>query len=487
MDFSKWPEKRLLVTNILLDPLNPRIPPTDQKLDQRTLIADLVYHDKVDELARNIANNGYFPIESLIVVKENGKTVVIEGNRRVAALKLLLAPEAAPEDQIPKYRAISNRIDINSVRKVKVMVAPSREAAAPIIMSKHTKPQIASWKPIMKASFYHRLLQSGLSIEDLSREYNIEASDILTSLRLYKMYNIACTLELPEDVSKVVQNPREFNATTLQRFYVHKIGMDFLGIKFDESDSVVGSVDPDEFKKGYKKIVSDIAIGKIISRSLDRTENIKKYIDTFSEDEKPDLQKKGHFTSDTLLKTAEENEISISGKKKASIKRSRPKPRGLIPRTVTCDVNNQRINDVYIELRTLQVAKYPNSTAVLFRSLLEMALSHYLDAVNELNVIIEEKKEKRSIKGQKVSKDWHPTLRQMLNHLASPKCKIITNPNIIKVLNKFLSERDELLSHDSLNYFVHNQFYSPNEESLRRFWSQLEGLFQILLVEPETS
>lgn len=484
MDFSKWPEKRLRVTNILLDPLNPRIPPTDEQLGQRTIIAHLVYHDKVDELARSIADNGYFPTESLIAVKQNGKTVVIEGNRRLAALKLLLAPETAPEDRQPRFRTISRRADTTSIRKVRLIVAPSREAAAPIIMSRHTKPQVESWKPIMKASFYHRLLEGGLSIEDLSNEYNVPASDILGSLRLYTMYNIACTLELPEDVSKLVHNPREFNVTTLQRLYVHKVGMDFLGVKFDDSEELVGGIHPDEFKKGYKKIVTDIATRKITSRTLDKTKDIKKYLDAFSDDDKPNLRRKGSFTSRTLLKIGRRKAAAA---KRAPRKKPKRKPRGLIPRTLRCNLSNQRISDVYDELRTLSVADYPNSTAVLFRSLLEMALSHYLDGVNELRVIIEQEKQKRAKKGQRLPRDWHPTLRQMMNHLVSPKCEVVGNPNIIKVLHKFLSEKDELLSQDSLNFFVHNPFYSPNEDSLRRLWNQLEGLFQIILVEPEKS
>ena len=75
----------------------------------------------------------------------------------------------------------------------------------------------------------------------------------------------------------------------------------------------------------------------------------------------------------------------------------------------------------------------------------------------------------------------------MISHLVSPKCEIIRNPNIIKVLKRFLCEKDELLSKDTLDFFVHNEFYSPTEESLRRLWSQLEGLFQIILVEPGAS
>ena len=484
MDFSKWPEKNLLVTNILLDFLNPRIPPSDEVLDQRALIADLVYHDKIDELARNIANNGFFPIESLIVTKKNNKTIVIEGNRRLAALKLLINPDVAPEDQIPKFRAISNRIDINTIKKVRVIVTPSREAAAPIIMSKHTKPQVASWKPIMKAAFYNRLLQSGISIEDLALEYNVSTTDIITSLRLYNMYKIACSLDLPEEVSKIVRNPREFNATTLQRFYVHKIGLDFLGIEFDDGINIKGKIDINEFTKGFKKIISDIATEEIISRSLDRTKDIQEYIESFSKDEKPDLTKKGKFTTDTLLNIDNENKkASIKSTGRKTTKKTKPKPKGLIPKSVSCDVNNQRIQNIYDELRTLPVAKYPNAVSVLFRSLLEMSLSHYLSITGELSILINEEKEKRTKKGQKFRKDWHPTLSEMLKHLLKPGCKIIKNPNIIKVINKFLSEKNELLSHDSLNYFVHNQFYSPNEESLRRFWNQLEGLFQIILIE----
>jgi len=487
MDFSKWPEKNLLVTNILLDPLNPRIPPSDELPDQRTLIADLVLHDKIDELTRNIANNGYFPIESLIVIKDNYKTIVIEGNRRLAALKLLINPDAAPEEFIPKFRAISNRIDINNIKKVRVIVAPSREATAPIIMSKHTKPQVASWKPIMKAAFYHRMLQSGISIEDLSQEYNIATSDIISSLRLFNMYKVACALDLPEDVSKIVHNPREFNATTLQRFYVHNIGLDFLGIEFDDGIDIRGKIAVDEFKKGYKKVVSDIATEKIISRSLDRTSDIQKYIDSLSDEYRPDLTKKGKFSTDTILNTeGETKKVSVQSVGRRTARKTKTKPKGLIPKSVSCDLNNQRIQNIFDELKTLYVAKYPNAVSVLFRSLLEMALSHYFDITGELSILIEIEKDKRSKKNQPLSKDWQPTLTEMLKHLLKPECKILKNPNLIKVINKFVSEKEELLSNDSLNYFVHNQFYSPNEESLRRFWNHLEGLFQIILIEPVT-
>jgi len=486
MDYTGWEEKHSLVNNILLDSRNPRIPPVSEPLDQRSLLAELVDHDKVYELAQNITQNGYYPVESLIVVREGGKMIVIEGNRRLAALKLLIAPEAAPEDQIPKFRALSNRIDKATIKKVKVVIAPDREATAPILMSRHTSRQIESWEPIMQASFYSNLLRNGVTIDDLSREYNISKLNILESLRLYKMYQIACSLDLSDEVAQIVHNPREFKATTLKRFYERPVSQEFLGISLNnEVADIFGVVDEIEFKKGYKKVVTDIATGKADSRSLGTTEQIKKYIGTFSEKERPDLSKRGGFTSDTLLKVTGKGTPEAIAKRGVGGRRLRRKLTGLVPKDFTCDVNNQRINDIFNEMRTLPVAKYPNATAVLFRSLLEMALSHYLDVSRDLYVIIDDERQRLEKKKQSLNKDWHPSLKRMLTHITGPKCNIIQNPNMRRALEKFTNKDDELLSHNDMNYFVHNQYYAPNEESLRGYWGQLEGLFQILLVEPE--
>ena len=487
MDYSKWEEKQLNVGSILLDEKNPRIPPSIEPLNQRLLIKDLIIHDKVYELAQNIAQNGYYPVESLIVMREDTKTVVIEGNRRLAALKLLITPEAAPEDQVARFKALSNRIDKTTIKKAKVVIAPDRQAAAPIIMSRHTNVQIERWEPIMQASYYTNLLQSGITIDDLSHQYNIPKMNIIQSLRLYKMYQIACHLDLPDEIGQIVRNPRVFKATTLQRFYERPISQRFLGIQLSKDGAdILGTIDETEFKKGYKNVVADIATGSQDSRSLGTTEQVKRYLGTFSEQERPDLTKKGKFTADTLIAGKGKGEEELGAKQPAPTKRPKRKPTGLIPRNVSCEVNNQRVNDTFNELRTLPVAKYPNATAVLFRSLLEMALSHYLEVSGELYNIIDEEKQKLAREGKKIRKDWHPSLKRMLRHVTSPKCNLIQNPNMKRALDKFTNQKDEFLSHDDLNFFVHNQYYSPNEEILRNFWGQLEGLFQIILVEPDS-
>jgi hypothetical protein len=480
IDNGKWKPEEPNVTNLLLDPNNPRIPDSGKELSQRDLIADLLENDKVYELARSIVTNGYYPVESLIVVIEKGKKYVVEGNRRLAALKLLLSPEGAPEKWERRMRSLSNQIEPNSIRKVKVIRAPSRDAAAPVIMSKHTRTQVESWTPIMQAKFYHNLVQQGLNVADIAQQYKIAPSEITSALRRYTMYSVACALELPEEIAKTVQNPRVFASSTLMRLHENPRVNEFLGISFDEQKRLVGTVDPAEFKKGYTKIVTDVVTGEADSRKLNTWREMNKYLDTFG-GSKPNLKKKGSFTAESLLKSAKPKTIATpkAAQKKA---KSRSTPRALIPKSFPCTVNNDRINKVCDELKRLDLALYPNAVGLMFRSLLELGLGYYLDRTGHLKTITDKHKARKQ---DRVRSDWHPTLTQMLNHLVAEDTHIITNGNLLKALRKINSQQDELISIDSLNLFVHNQHFAPKEETLRTFWNQLQGLFEIILVEPE--
>lgn len=487
IDYSAWRESQLTVTNLLLDPRNPRIPDSGEPLSQRDLLADLVSNDKVLELARSIVDNGYYPVESLIYVEENGKKYVVEGNRRLAALKLLISPESAPDKSWERrFRALANRIDPTSIRKVKAIRAPSREAAAPVIMSKHTRNQVESWSPLMQAKFYRNLVERGLTVDDIAEQYSLQSSEIRDALQRDAMYSLACSLDLPSDVAKVVQNPREFPITNLERLYKNPKVTEFLGISFDKEKKLVGNIRADEFRKGYSKIVTDIAKGDVHSRKLNTTKEMTEYLKSFGA-EQPDVTRKGSFTAETLLGGPKPKKpaTTTTAAGKAS-PRPRPVPRALIPTTFTCDVNNQRINDVFNELKKLPVAQYPNAVALMYRSLLEMSLGYYLDRTGHLAKMVDAARsaaQKKKVP-QNLPKDWHPTLAQMLQYVTSKDAGIITNGNLLKALEKTLSAKKELLSVDTLNLFVHNQHFYPNEADLRSFWNQMQGLLEITLVEP---
>lgn len=121
----------------------------------------------VSELALSMSVDGYFEHEPLIVTKEKGNLVVIEGNRRLAALKVLTQPELAAGKnwQVP---------DITQERKDSLQSVPvatkSRKDAWRYLGYKHVNGP-TKWTSYAKAKYIaevHR--QYGIPLEDIARQ-----------------------------------------------------------------------------------------------------------------------------------------------------------------------------------------------------------------------------------------------------------------------------------------------------------------------------
>ena len=85
------------VGSMLLDGANPRLPEKLRGGSQSDLLDFLHEQGALEELAQSYLDNGFFQHEPLIVLPtvRQGKYTVVEGNRRLAALKILHeAPEA---------------------------------------------------------------------------------------------------------------------------------------------------------------------------------------------------------------------------------------------------------------------------------------------------------------------------------------------------------------------------------------------------------
>ena len=104
----------------------------------------------VDEIALSIAANGYFPQEPLFAAREGGKLVVVEGNRRLAAVQLLLdgsLREKVGATDLPK-------IDNRRRRELSELPVVECERAAiwQYVGFKHVNgPQ--SWQSLAKAEY----------------------------------------------------------------------------------------------------------------------------------------------------------------------------------------------------------------------------------------------------------------------------------------------------------------------------------------------
>jgi hypothetical protein len=83
--------------HLVLDQDNPRLPEDVIGRPQSEILTYLFENAVLDELATSYVNNGFFQHEPLIAVQDGGSYVTLEGNRRVAALKILLGSAEARE------------------------------------------------------------------------------------------------------------------------------------------------------------------------------------------------------------------------------------------------------------------------------------------------------------------------------------------------------------------------------------------------------
>jgi len=93
---SNSPYKRFKTKDLLLDPENPRIVEfgLGENPKQQDIIKALWERMAVAEVAMSIAYNGYFDHEPVFIEEDRKKQlIVIEGNRRLTAVKLLLDAE----------------------------------------------------------------------------------------------------------------------------------------------------------------------------------------------------------------------------------------------------------------------------------------------------------------------------------------------------------------------------------------------------------
>ena len=88
--------KLIPLSDLLFDPDNPRLPKEFRgKRDEGAVITHMLRDESLIELMKSIGQTGYSASEPLLIVPEGEKFIVVEGNRRLAALKLLSNPQLA--------------------------------------------------------------------------------------------------------------------------------------------------------------------------------------------------------------------------------------------------------------------------------------------------------------------------------------------------------------------------------------------------------
>ena len=149
---------KIPVTRLRLDHRDPRLINQSVYATDEAIIARMFRSAELGELLQSISFNGYLDIEPLVVLPhaESDKLIVLEGNRRLAALRLLREPELV--EKIRRKEGLE--INIPSVNgslrdtfeRISVYCVASREAARSFLGFKHINGP-AKWDSYAKARF----------------------------------------------------------------------------------------------------------------------------------------------------------------------------------------------------------------------------------------------------------------------------------------------------------------------------------------------
>lgn len=197
--------KRLRPSQVLLDPQNPRLPDgtsNDKEAINRLLAEG---YNQLLALARDLTDRGETnPTELPIVMKDGTKYIVLEGNRRFAALKLLSDPKLADD---AAHRAAFDRLRNKANQAPKTLycaVARSRDEADPWITLRHTgandgvgvrvwsAEQNARHRRRMKAPIDSGTVRSIAIADELTEAYQADDGlvDLIKKVRTERLTNI---------------------------------------------------------------------------------------------------------------------------------------------------------------------------------------------------------------------------------------------------------------------------------------------------------
>lgn len=268
IDYSSWSTRLLSIDNLKLDVKNPRFSyQSTKEMNQTEIVKYLITNYAVYELAKSIAINGYLLNEEPIVCKEGDYYVVLEGNRRIAACKILLnpykylSPQRAKE--LSKYGSIEDKIRCN--------IAPTRRDADTIIYNKHTGIPLQKWDKVSQDAFLVNLLRNdNLSAEEVALRLSVPVSEIRKALRRYSIHQYSIKLFQTEPYELEQIQEQGFPITNFERFYDDERGLNFLGLSFGSNGEILKRLPQEEFDKRFKFIVNQILSQDLTSRTFIR-------------------------------------------------------------------------------------------------------------------------------------------------------------------------------------------------------------------------
>ncbi len=231
--------KKIPVERLLLNSHSPNLPKSMGNKNEKEIINFLLSDASLIELMLAIGKNDFFEGEQLLVVPDGEKFLVIEGNRRLSAVKLLHNPELG---EVYKSK-IAQVIEESEYKPTEIpcLVFDNKDEILKYLGYRHITG-IKSWKLLEKARYLTKLKDDYFS-DDTINSASREIAKIIGSRRDYVVrvltgYKLYEVIE-NNDFYKI----KDLNDTT---FYFNYLAdslsrsniADFLGVDLEKGNPV---------------------------------------------------------------------------------------------------------------------------------------------------------------------------------------------------------------------------------------------------------
>lgn len=262
-------EKLIDLSFLRLNTSNPRFRKVETELEAVQAILNDNY-SKLINLIRDLVEHGLNPSELPIVLEDRAKPesyIVYEGNRRIAALRLLKDPELLDKVQLSsKTKSIIRELATRTTSelfRVRCVVFQKEKDAIHWIYLKHTGENngigTVNWTSQQRKNFLQKMGKELPSLQVLHFYQAFYGSDML---------------------------PTVFPSSILEKLIYDPDVRRVLGFTMSKG-SLYSQVPKEELQKGIKKLVEDIATRKVKFHHVRTKDDRMRYMQEFTEDDLP--------------------------------------------------------------------------------------------------------------------------------------------------------------------------------------------------------
>ena len=451
------------LSNLYLDLHNPRYEEQKSQSEALNTIAS-DQKEKLLVLSRDIIENGLNPSDLPIVMPNPDRAkgyIVLEGNRRIAALKLIRKPEILTHPGLKKkYLRLHESSKDKVPTSIECLVVDAREEANLWIERKHEGEMNGAgtvrWDNIQKDRF--------LANKSGKTSKAVQVIDFIKAAA-------------PDD-AELMEQIQLVSATNLNRFLSTPDVRSEFGLEYDGGE-YFSRYPVAEVLKGLKAVVRLLSADGFNVRAIYHKADRMKFLQAIPSSEFPDKQTRTSTPWSLKqykleVKTDGKNDVNVGQNQELATSEDallntpyepmRPTTRTLfVPKALTITILNERCNRIFGELKQMSHVSLPNACAVMLRVFIELSVDSYLEVFHLLR--------NGAISGAKDSRDLKQKTNEVINHLI--QIKQLDNPKA-KGIRSEINKDQSLFSIDTMNAYVHNGDFNPIPNNLMLSWDNIQ-------------